>query len=126
MKMTELEVVNHIQVLNQISNKSLPGIVTLAIVKNMKSLNAEYEPFATARDNVIKKYAKFGEDEKPLIMNGEYQFETQENKDSFDKELNELVSQEVEVEIRKVSDELFARCDSISPSELMALDFMTE
>lgn len=139
MKMKEKEVNKHFSDLAGIGNLTLPSKLSFAISYNLEKLQKESERIENERKKLCEQYSDKDDDGKPVmvdsIINGqktqEYKM-SEENRKLFGEEYNELLDTEVDIEIRKVKNEVVERCEQVdrytipSVSQLFALSFMLE
>ena len=116
MKITNAELFNVKKPLSDLTNQKLPWKTSLAVLKLVQKLNEHLIPAETVKDSLIKQYAPEPEDKKSgqiSIKPGD------DNFPKFAEELGELMKQEVEVVVDKISlpDTL-----EIEPAVLMALE----
>lgn len=111
-----------------ISNKKLPNRLAYAIAKNLMKLQDEDDLIEKRRVSIAECYAEKDELGNAVIEKGAYKF-TDENKKIFSEEFEEFVTTETDVDVYKVSSDVFelledARFDALTPAEMVALDFM--
>ena len=93
----------------------MPIKLSYAIGRNLKKIASEMEDLEKARMDLIKKYGVA--DEKGGMQ------VTQENMEVFNKEYIELIAQEVEIDIWKLSlSKLSDAGVKISPAQVIALE----
>lgn len=89
------------------------------VYKLTKDINNILEMVQQEQNKIVKKYAKF-ENDKPSISNGQYQFDSIENRNNFIKEMEELKKSNID-NIEKID----IPVDSIQyMSELTSVDMM--
>lgn len=126
MKFTNRKLLGMTATLNVISGKSLPIKASYAIAKNLTKIQSELDIFNKERTKLVDKFCKKDENGKPVIKNGNFEVK-QENLEEWNKNMNELLKIEVEIEPYKFSLNVFEGKDyELTPSELMAIDFMIE
>jgi len=87
--------------LKAIADKELPIKVTFLIQKNMSAVEDEIKNAEVIRQKIIKKYTD-EEATKNLKEQGVVQLQKDKLED-FNKEINELMGQEIDVELKKIS-----------------------
>jgi len=129
MKMTLLEVRSRQQNLLALSGKKLPYKLAYGISKNLMKLDPEVKLIEEHRISMLDTYAKKDAEGKPITEGASY--DLGENEETFRKEFTEFLETETEVDIHMVPytsleklDE--AGFDTLTPAELIALDFMIE
>lgn len=123
MKLSNRKIVENMQNLKAISQRQLPVKASYAIAKNIAHLESELKIYDKERLKIINKYAKKDEKGKTIAdKNGQVQFE---NADGWNRDINELLNIENDIEIRKFKlSELSGL--NMSPAELQAIDYMIE
>ena len=128
MKMTNAQIINMLNAINGFTERKLPQKISYAISKNHIALENEYKVYQEALSKLIKNYEEyFIKDE-----NGEIQFMqngipkiNSPHDNEFTEELAELLSVETEIDIYRISEELFdydnPKFDPLSPSEIEML-----
>lgn len=127
MKITNRRIVNDANFLGTLNNKQLPIKVSYAISKNVSKLERELKIYNSEREKIINKYCKKDEEGNLVIdENNQYHIEY-ENIDVCNKELNELLDIEIEVNIHKfkLNDLMYGNYE-MSPSEMALIDYMIE
>lgn len=122
-KLSNRRILEDRDILAEISRKQLPIKVSYAVAKNLSKINHELKIYDEERKKLIDKYAE--KDEKGKVLadkKGQVQFR---DKAGWDKDINELMDIENEVEIHTFSMDLLNNFN-ISPGELMAMDYMIE
>lgn len=128
MRLTLKEISDKYQTISSITSKKLPIKLSYAISKNMVVLESEAKVIDDNRIKLAQTYAEKNEDGSPKVINNSYVIDDIE---SFNKELSEYYKSETNIEVCKIdSNELDKlddpRYDVLSPSEIMALQFMLE
>ena len=126
--MKSSEVLQTIANIMPVSEKSLPVKLSYAISVNLGRLQKVAEDIGTARRKLLEKYSELDEEGKPVIKNGHYQIRDGEMPD-LQKEMDQLMEEENEIDIRKVEMSIIDQCDSprcdmLSAKDIMAIDFM--
>ena len=128
MRLTLKEISDKYQAFNKIIAKKLPIKLSYAISKNMTTLEDEAKVIDDNRIKLAQTYAEKNEDGSPKVINNSYVIDDIE---SFNKELSEYYKTEIDIDIGTVNssdlDKLDdPKYDALSPSEIMALQFMLE
>lgn len=125
MKLSNERILNDAQSLGSISNKELPIKVSYAIAKNISKIESELKVYNTQKQKLIEKYSEKGEDGKTLI-DAENKIKIQdEYLENWNRDIEELLAIENEVDIHTFDISLLEGF-SMSPSELMLIDYMIE
>ena len=109
MIMKNLDIVNCLNGLFELSNVSFPVQLTYAIKKNHRKLVTEYGDYDEQRVDLLSKY----NDDK--------------TDPEYIKELNGLLNIEVDIDIHKIPETIFESGEfEITPKQLEILEFMIE
>jgi len=115
-KIKLLDVINSREAIKRMGERtSYDAKTSYQIAKNIKELSAELADYEKARYALIMKYGEQTKDGNTEVK--------KENMDIFSKELNELLSVEIELKITKISPE---KLSGSSPFDLMAIEWMLE
>lgn len=127
MKLTNRRILNDANFLTALMQRQFPVKVSYAISKNVSKLESELNIYNKEREKIIDKYCKKDEEGNLLIdENNNYSIED-ENIDICNKELNELLDIEIDVNIHKFKlDDLMCGSYEMSPSEMALIDYMIE
>lgn len=127
MKLSNERIINDATALGTLSRRELPVKVSYAIAKNIAKIERELKIYTNERVKLIDKYAL--KDKKGNVKaddNGQIIFKDG-CKEKWDKDIRDLLDIEVEVDIHKFKlDELINSGCSMTPSELMLIDYMIE
>ena len=116
MKIKLLDVINSKEAISRMGERtSYDAKTSYQIAKNIKELSAELADYEKARYALIMKYGEQTKDGNTEVK--------KENMDIFSKELNELLSVEIELKITKISPE---KLSGSSPFDLLAIEWMLE
>lgn len=119
-KLTNKEIIAILNNSNFITSRPLPIKASYAISKNINKLNKEIEVYESERMKLINKYAEKDDAGELIIEDGKYKIN---NINEFNKESNELLSFENELEIHMIDIEVLEN-EIFTPSELDAITFM--
>ena len=125
MKLSNRRIVEETQIISKVSQKELPVKVSYAIAKNIGKIQSELKVYNAQKEKLIEKYAEKDEQGKVKVSEQNQLTIIPENIDSWNKDLNELLDIENEIDIHKFSFSLLEGYN-ISPAELMAIDYMIE
>lgn len=122
-----------------LGNKTFPSKMGYAISCNYEKIIKELEKIEKERIKLCKQYADKDENGNPImdksVVDGKetssYHM-TDENRETFNEEYNELLDSETNIEFRKLNMEIVERCETVdrydilTVSELYAISFMIE
>lgn len=94
MKLTVKEIFNISQGLNTLLDKELPTSVALSIQRNYKKVGEEVQTASEVRNKLADKYKKYTDEDG--------YFKDDKKKSEYNKELNELYDQTVEIELNPI------------------------
>ena len=116
MNVTIATLINATPVFSKITNKELSPAVSFRLVKLIKEINVELEIFEKEKEKLLKKYGKKNDDDSYTILD--------ENKDSWNKDITELLSLNVDITAEKVN--LANEDIKISPADMMKIEEFVE
>ena len=127
MKLTNRKIVNDANLLGNLTHKQLPIKISYAIAKNVAKIEKELEIYNKERQKLIDKYCIKDEEGNNLVDENNQLKIADENLESWNKDINELLDIEVDINIHKFSemDLLNSNCN-MTPSEIMLIDYMIE
>lgn len=105
--------------LSRLGGQSFRGRAAFVIAKLAKAINTEMEDFNAARDAILIKYADKDENNEPIIDKGRVHL-SDENLAICNKEIQELLATEVEINSSPLAAEWFDDID-ITPGEVEVL-----
>lgn len=118
MKITIANLVNSTApVLSKIMNKELSPVTSFKLVKLVKAINNEIEVFNSERVKLLEKYGTKDKENNNYII-------PDENKDTFAKDISELLALEVDISADKIN--LSNESIKISPADMMAIEEFVE
>nr|DAN43548.1 MAG TPA: Protein of unknown function (DUF1617) [Caudoviricetes sp.] len=122
-----LDILNSQSTLAELNNcKGLSSVTAYRIAKNIKLVNEELKDYNEQRIKLLEELANKDEDDKPIINeeNGMQEYElTDENKVKLQEEIDKLLDEEINIDIKKVSLEQLDRA-GLSPAQLSTIEFM--
>lgn len=123
MKIKIESIINSVEVLKKITNAEVPIQTSYHIAKNIEKIEKEIEFFEKERVKIVKKYGEKKEDGELLVSeNGNVNIVDVEN---FNKEMQELNSLEVELDIVKINiEDLRDSKISITPREVLSISYL--
>lgn len=127
MKLTNRKIVNDSNFLGDLTQKQLPIKISYAIAKNISKIEKELEIYNQERQKIIDKHCiKDDEGNNVIDENNQLQI-AYENLSAWNKEINELLDIEVDVEIHKFKEDdlLNSNCE-LTAAEIMLIDYMIE
>ncbi|SHH56057.1 DUF1617 family protein [Clostridium intestinale] len=119
------KIVDDINNLKAISDKQLPVKVSYAIAKNIAKIEADLKIFYKERAKLIDKYVQKEEDGTIKVDSLKNLVFKDSCKEKWDKEIEELLEAENEIDIHKFNMDLLEGY-SMKPLELMVIDYMIE
>ena len=128
MKLILRRLVNDAPQMGAIANKQgLPKKISYAIAKNMSKIESELKIYSSEKQKLIDKYGF--KDEYGNVKIDEYnnlKIMDEHIKD-WNKEINELLDVEVDVDIHKFNiDDLYNSDCDMTPSDFILIDYMIE
>ena len=122
LKLLQLNQPTFISAMNKLASTEVPLQVAFRLKGSVLKINGELSKYNELRGDLIKKYAEKNEDGSPKA-DAEGQIKpSEENMQSFLKDMQELLNTEVEMDTVKVS-ELGSKVE-LSVNELVALEGM--
>ncbi|NWK12777.1 hypothetical protein [Clostridium cadaveris] len=127
MKLSNEVLINSINVLSKLNNMELNIKVSYAIAKNIDKLEKELKVYNDQKKKLIEKYSVKGEAGN-VKVNEDGTINIQEDKvQDWNKDINELITLENEVDIHQINVEDLFKCDcNITPVELNLINYMIE
>lgn len=117
MKLKLSQIVNGYSALMEVATAKLPIKSAYRLQRNMRILKPEAEQFEKTRIDLIKtKYGVKGEEDSYTVPESKIAV--------FQKQLEEVLSMEVEVDVQEIPIDELSDQFQISPVALMALDWM--
>ena len=127
MKLTNRKIVNDANFLGALTQKQLPIKISYAIAKNISKIESELKIYNKEREKLIDKYAEKDDKGENLIDENNQLKILDEHLQTWNKDINELLDIEVEIEIHKFKlDDLLNSNIDITAAELMLIDYMIE
>ncbi len=123
MKKTNHEMLLDVVNLDYLTKRQLPIKVSYAIAKNISKIKKELQTYEAERQKLLDRHGK--KDDKGEIIadeHGEVEFK---NKEKWTKDIEELLSIEVDIDIHKFDIKELEGYE-ISPGELLAIEYMIE
>ena len=127
MKLTNRKIVNDVNFLAILTQKQLPIKVSYAIAKNISKIESELKIYNKERQKLLDKFCvKDSEGNNVIDENNNLKI-ADEHLEVWNKEINELLDIEVEIDIHKfnVDDLIYSNCE-MTPGEIMLIDYMIE
>lgn len=123
MKVKSGIIFNGLQTVLEFSEKSLPIKLAAKMLRLADELNKENNFINTQRQKIIEKYGKKDEFGQLVIEdNGIVKFESNENAQKAQEELNELANLEIEITDRQITEEELENANvEITMAQLAAL-----
>lgn len=129
MKVTNMDLLTYVNILNKYADKKLPQKISYAITKNLMGLNEDFECYSKELNKVLSHYEDyFQKDENGELKVNESLIPILTDKDKTKEmvdELNELLAIEIDVNLYTISENVFDyeddKYDSLSGLELFDL-----
>lgn len=130
MKLTNIEIVNIINILERYSEKKLPQKISYAITKNILILKEDYLCYEKELNKIFDIYdADLQKDEEGKLIRSENGIPLLKkgSNNSFVKDVTELLNITVDINLYKINSELFDyidvenRYDPLSPKDIIVL-----
>ncbi|MEY8625320.1 DUF1617 family protein [Paraclostridium bifermentans] len=127
MKITNRRIVMDANLLGSLTQKKFPIKVSYALAKNLSKIEKELEIYNIERQKLIDKYCIKDENGENKIDKDNKLSLDEKYLDDWNKDLNELLDIEIEIDIHKfnINDLLNSDCE-MTASELMIIDYMIE
>lgn len=127
MKITNKKLVESINLVRQVAQKQLPVKVSYAISRNTDHLESALKPYDKERQKLIEKYAEHDENGNLAIRPDgiSVKFKDDAAKAAWDKDIEELLGIEADVDIRKFKLDDLGDV-SFSAAEISAIEYMIE
>lgn len=115
------------RVIESMKQKKLPVNVSFIIYRNVKKLIPIIQDIENNRKDLLQKYMKKDDNGNPVIINNKYDLT---DLNAFDKQMNELLNTDINIDFDKISKFDIQRCDedkfdSLTLEEIAVLqDFM--
>lgn len=127
MKITNKQMVTFMNVSGSILQLKIPKKLYSAIALNRASLKDTADVYTTQQDKLIDQYVKKDDKKRPIVNGNEYAFI---DRDSYYRELEELLGIEHELNLQAIGEDLFDKMDemekfdSLSGVQYSCIDFM--
>lgn len=130
MKYKNIEIVNIVNFLSDISEKKLPQKISYAIMRNLDSFQKECIYYEKELNKIVESYSTFfinNSDGKPLIASSGVPVVDDDHAKDYAHDLQELVNFEIDVEVYHVDESIFnyedirGRYDALSGKEILKL-----
>ena len=98
------QLMNSVDVIQKLINSPTPlsAKISYQIMRLAREVESEYNLFQKSRTELIEKYAKKDENQKPILENDRYQFVPDEQED-FTKEYNEIMCSSIELNVEPLA-----------------------
>lgn len=125
MKISNFDLVQIHNVLNDNSNKKFPQKISFAIIKNIMQLNKDFEVYQKALQKIFSSYDEYiikDKNGKPETDNQGIPLIDKEHQEEFNKELIELLQTKIEIELYRIEEDAFNYEDNDRYDALSAQD----
>ena len=116
--MKTIEIVNAQPILEKMVAFDLPLPSAVKLAKNVTEINEVFKLFSEKRQALFTEYGTPSEDNPENLVVSE------ENKDEFQTKFNELLTSEIEVEIKTLKIEDLGSDAKLSASDIMAVTWL--
>ena len=117
MKVKLIQVVNSSEAFGKIAQQPMKAAVSFKVAKNIKKLSDELSVFEQSRGDLIRKFGKEDKEGNVAIE------PNTKGMAEFQKELNDLLNVEVDLNgFKKIKLSQLSKCE-LSPQEMASLDF---
>lgn len=109
-------------ILQELANMKMPAKQSFKVLRTLKAVDAEYSSIEEVQRNMVVNYGKKNNNGE-YILDVENQGYTiaEEYKTAFAKEMNDLLTTEVELDCDKIDINLFEKIN-LSPNQLLAIE----
>lgn len=118
---TIAELINSIETLRKLASKDFKAKLAWTIARLLKAVEAETQSFNETRMTLIKKYGEKDENGELITDEKGNCNISIESTNAFNKELNELLSTQVDINANKINIKLLENVD-FTPSEMVMLE----
>ena len=115
------DLLNSTEALQKLANKELKAKLAWTISRLLKAAEAEIQNFNDTRMNLIRKYGEKDENGELITDEGGNCKIIAETVEDFNKELNELINTEIEINANKINIGLLENID-FTPAEMAILE----
>ena len=122
MKLKNRDIVNFINGCAVLRAKKLPIKIGYAINRNIIILSETAQAYNSAREKIIKEHTKKDSKGEPIVRDDRYVFEDEQ---AFNKDLEELLDIDTEVNLHTISEEDIEKCDDSRYDALTIADLDT-
>lgn len=122
MKLKNRDIVNFINGCAVLRTKKLPVKIGYAINRNIIILSEAAEAYNSAREKIIEEHTEKDSEGKPVVKDNSYVFKDTQR---FNKDLEELLGIDTEVNLHTISEEDIEKCDDSRYDALTLADLDT-
>lgn len=133
MKMTNLIMVNVMNILDSYSNKKLPQRISFAITKNLLKIRKEYEAYEIELKKLFQEYSDYfitDENGNQVTNNFGVPMVSEDKSEEYNRKIKELLDVEIDMDFYQIDLECFdyddrnTNYDSLSVNEIATLQSM--
>ena len=124
MKLSNERILNDVQGLSQLTQKSLPVKVSYAIAKNIGKIESELKIYNKEKQKLIDLYSVKDEKGKTLVGENNQITIQEEFLEDWNKDIKELQAIENEIDIHQFN--INDLTGEMTPGEMMLIDYMIE
>ena len=121
MKVKLGQIINSVDALNKVAQQPMKAAASFRVAKNLKQLSEELAVYEQSRGDLIRKYGKENKEDGSFAIKPD-------SKDLpvFQKELNELLNVEVDLNgFKKIKLSQLSKCE-LSPQDMANMEFAIE
>jgi len=121
MKVKLGQIVNSVEALNKVAQQPMKAAVSFRVAKNLKQLSEELAVYEQSRGDLIRKYGKENEEDGSFAIKPD-----SKELPLFQKEMNELLSVDVDLNgFKKIKLTQLSKCE-LSPQDMASIEFAIE
>jgi len=121
MKVKLGQIVNSVEALNKVAQQPMKAAASFRVAKNLKQLSEELAVYEQSRGDLIRKYGKENEEDGSFAIKPD-----SKELPLFQKEMNELLSVDVDLNgFKKIKLTQLSKCE-LSPQDMASIEFAIE
>ena len=121
MKVKLGQIAGSVEALNKVAQQPMKAAVSFSVAKNLKQLSEELAVYEQSRGDLIRKYGKENKEDGSVAIEPD-----SKNLPVFQKELNELLNVDVDLNgFKKIKLSQLSKCE-LSPQDMANMEFVIE